>query len=101
MPRNTMHKGMTSPTKPGNAVELPLRVPAPFNDFLVHGLGDQVVVRQRDPVALAYLARCDVFLRGGPDGRWGGDDHEVAGERRGEEGVRLQRVGNCWGQRVG
>lgn len=51
-----MHEAMASSAEPSNAVQPPFFVPAALDGFGVDLLRDQMVVAQRDPVALADLA---------------------------------------------
>ena len=90
---NPMHKRMARPAQPRHLPQLPLRVPAALQDPVVHLLGDQVVVRERDPAAGADLAPFCLFPRGGPDRRRGGDGGDIRCQRGGEEGGE---GGGCW-----
>lgn len=101
--RRAMHKAMASPTKPGHAIQQLLAMPTALQHAFMRRLGNEVVVRQRNPFAVAEFA-----FRGagrGPDGRRRGDGSQVAvvdgGEEvgdvdgvrgRGEQSVGCQRV---------
>lgn len=81
-------------------------MPAPLYGFRVHLLRDQMMVAQRDPVALAHLA--GGCARGGPcGGGSGGGGIDVLAEDWGEEfgegalvvvdeGVGVEGVADGW-----
>lgn len=55
--RNPMHKAMARPTNPRHIVQLPLLMPASLQRLRVHLTGDEMVVRQGNPVSVADFAR--------------------------------------------
>lgn len=55
--RHAMDKTVTSAAKPRHAIQHPLIMPALFNNFRMHPTRNQMMIRERDPVALADLAR--------------------------------------------
>lgn len=55
--RHTVHKTMTSATKPRHTIQHPLIMPPLLNNLRMHPTRNQMVIRERDPVALADLAR--------------------------------------------
>lgn len=72
-----MHKGMTGPTQPGHLIEHMLFMPTSFQHLRMHRFRDQVVVREWDPIAAAYLAgRRARFV---PCRRWSCDGGDVRG----------------------
>ena len=55
--RHPMHKIVASPAQPGHAIQHPLIMPPPLEHLGMHFLGDEMVIRQRDPISAANLAR--------------------------------------------
>lgn len=76
---------MTRPTQPRHAIQHLLGMPRALQHACMRRLGDQVVVRQRDPIPTAQLAGLGACA--GPDGRGRRDGINVRGEERGEEVV--------------
>lgn len=54
--RHPMHKTMTSPTQPRNTIQHPLIMPPLLQHLGMHAPRNKMMIRQRDPVALADLA---------------------------------------------
>lgn len=80
-----MHETMASPAKPRDIRQLPVRVPAALDSLRVRGARNQVVVRQREVLALANLACVGTRLRSlRGQGRGGGV--EVWGQDGRQEG---------------
>lgn len=73
--RHTVHKAMARATQPSDAVQHPLFMPATLEHFGMDFSRDQMVVGQRDPVPVTYLAGID--SRRGPGGRAGCDRGNV------------------------
>jgi hypothetical protein len=71
IPRQAMHKTMTSPAQPRHAIQPILCMPAPLPHARMRCFGDEMVVRQGHPVSAAELAGRGA--RAAPDGGWGGD----------------------------
>lgn len=97
-----MHETMASPAKPRDIRQLPVRVPTTLDSLRVRGARDQVVVSQREVLALANLACVGTRLgslrgqgRGGGVEVWGQDGRQEGREvgGRGQEVVGCQRVG--------
>lgn len=93
---------MASPAKPRDIRQLPVRVPTTLDSLRVRGARDQVVVSQREVLALANLACVGTRLgslrgqgRGGGVEVWGQDGRQEGREvgGRGQEVVGCQRVG--------
>ncbi|KAL8761254.1 MAG: hypothetical protein Q9184_002615, partial [Pyrenodesmia sp. 2 TL-2023] len=78
-----MYKAMASSAKPRHAVQPPFFMPAALDSFGMDLLRDQVVVAQRDPIALADLASRSAG--GGPNWRSGCSCVDVFLEDWGEE----------------
>lgn len=62
-----MYKAMTSTTQPRNTIQRPLIMPLSLQHFRMHTSRNKMMIRQRNPVALANLA--SLSARGTPD-RW-------------------------------
>ena len=81
--RHAMDKTMTSPTQPGNAIQHPLIMPALLEHLCMHLLGNEMMIRERDPVAFADLARLGSSAR--PDRRRRDNTVDVVRQRLAEE----------------
>lgn len=86
---------MTRPTQPGDAVQHPLIMPALLEYLCMHLFRNEMMIRERDPIALADLTCAGT--RRDPYGRRRGDAVDVFGQRGSEE---LGQVGGGWDDAV-
>lgn len=76
---------MASPTQPRHTLQLILRMPASLQHLRMHEPRYQVVVCERHPCPLTYLAFGGLRAELGCRRRGGGEGGEVGGEDWGEE----------------
>lgn len=102
--RHAMHKAMARTTQPRHAIQHPLLMPALLAHLVVHPARNQMVIRQRDPVAPTDLARLRPRRR--PYRRRPRHGPDVLAYHAGEEIRHVTCVAARWeeavyGQRVG